>query len=146
MGRLTTEPGAQAPRIVSAGLPPGYKPDDGQSTPGVVAFFRVYMGYSTLASLGVSGVSVWSIVKHRVHGSPPPSPLEATFYGIFATFMSLAAAAHAIAVVCPRRRWMHAFGTILLGLSLLGGCVPISVALLVFWLKPEVRSWLESEA
>jgi hypothetical protein len=130
---------------MSAGLPPGYTPEATGGAPLVVLFFRIYCGLIAFLCLTANAFMVWMFLKTpapRVHHSGDKMALA---FGVaFCGVIMLFAAGHAVGVACPRRNWMYAVGLVLLGLGVLSSCAPFAIALLIFWVKPEVRAWLEA--
>lgn len=49
--------------------------------------------------------------------------------------------AYAVAPLLPLRRWSWIYGMVIVGFSMLGGCFPLAVPLLVFWVKPQTRAF-----
>lgn len=46
-----------------------------------------------------------------------------------------------VCVAVPRRPWMYPTGIVLAVVSAGCGCWPLAIAVLVLWLRPEVREW-----
>lgn len=111
----------------------------GDQPPGVVLFFRLYMGALAVlgAALMVAGLALMttaSVATPRVD-----KLVSAAFYATLGATMSVT---HAIALFGGRRGWVHTFGLVLIGLGTLSCCcVPISLPLLLAWNKSEVKSW-----
>lgn len=130
---------------MSAGLPPGHDLDArGSGPPAIVLFFRLYMGLITLTSLGTT-IGLGVVFYNERPTSKDDALGQALVWAIFGSITTIMAALHAVGLVCPRRPWMYTFGAVVLGFSTLScASLPFAVALLIFWLKPEVKRWLET--
>lgn len=129
----------QAPRIVSAALPPGYTPED-EGEPQVLLFFRIYSGLVSFSGLVIALYCVYHLVQNRKEFS------EATAWFLFSGMGTLGFFSHLLGVLAPRRPWMHVVGIIILGLGLVSSCFGwiVNLPLLLYWLRPEVKRWFET--
>ncbi|MCC6217426.1 MAG: hypothetical protein IT376_21395 [Polyangiaceae bacterium] len=46
-----------------------------------------------------------------------------------------------VVIAAPRRPWFHTAGLVFTALSMMCGCWPLAIAVLVMWLRPEVQEW-----
>ena len=57
------------------------------------------------------------------------------------------AIAFALVFVFPRKHWAWIYGLVLICIGMSSCCIlPAAIPLLIFWLKPEVKSWFNSGA
>ncbi len=108
-----------------------------------VVFYRVYCGlmatmYLLLAIAGVLG----AIFREELAGEYD-DPNEFLMMGVIYGGCGLAIGIPFVAsFFLPRQQWAWIVGIILIGLSLTSVCcLPISIPLLFFWLKPETKGW-----
>jgi low temperature requirement protein LtrA len=77
-------------------------------------------------------------------GQPAPGETEETAkiaLGVWLGVCGVLLLAYAVAPLLPLRRWSWIYGIVIVGFSMLGGCFPIAVPLLVFWVKPRTRAF-----
>jgi hypothetical protein len=131
------------PRLVSAGLPPGYLADEGGDEPSAILYLRLYCGLQALCSM-VYGFYLGRGTLHEIAaGSHDRTSLF--FFAIGSAVSTTIFAANVLGLLCPRQRWMYPVGTAIIGVSLLANscCWLIGIPMLLAWLKPEVRRWFE---
>lgn len=144
------------PPIIPAYLPPGHDPFvEAGRAPGSVLWVRLYA--SIIAVLNLATIAYLAFFGSLLPdlGSRRSSGLGWQFDAFFIAFMAvmgLFALVHAALcvylAVCPRKPLTHTIGTVTLALSAFssGGCLPLGVLLIVFWLKPEVKAWFDTNA
>ena len=73
--------------------------------------------------------------------------LETQVAGVFYAGLGvILALAFIVALLTPRRFWAWIYNLVLICLGLTSCCFwPITIPLLIFWIKPEVRAWYRNE-
>lgn len=133
------------------GFVPGYggTPPPPTGTPTVVTLFRVYAGLVALLYLLVMGLGIFMVVAgtsvqglEELQGDQSP-----TLVGVICAIMGLVVSVtFAVGVLLPRKPWGWIMGIVLiaLGMVLFGlmsiCCLPATIPLLIFWLKPEAKA------
>jgi hypothetical protein len=111
-------------------------------TPSVVKWFRVYCGALSLVYLGcvVGGVFISLYAEELGQSEDAPRWLMVA-YGSALVFLGLVlAAVFGAGVVLQPRPWVWIYGIVLIAIGFSSPCcIPASVPLLFFWLKPETR-------
>ena len=114
--------------------------------PGVVTWFRIYCGALALVYLAllVGGIAFLFFGAFADHLESEEMP-RAFLVGYAAVLMVLGAvfaAAFAYGAFLPPRPWAWIYGIVLIAVGFTSACcLPFSVALLIFWLKPEAKAW-----
>jgi hypothetical protein len=135
---------------VPAGAPPGLslmhsdaRPPDG------VYYFRIYAGimafsYACLAIFGL--VTMVSPLFAGPASATSSADMDQWFVGFFCVGIGTAlCTAFLVALFGGRRSWVHTMGTLLIGLGMMSGCcLPLTIPLLIQWLKPETKQWYTS--
>jgi hypothetical protein len=69
--------------------------------------------------------------------------VEARIMGVvFVGLGIVLAAVYGAAIVLPRRSWVWVYDLVLIAIGFMSCCIlPFSVVLLIFWLKPEVKTF-----
>jgi hypothetical protein len=135
----------QGPYFIPAGAPPGtplLMEED--RPPEAVYYFRIYAVVMLLMLLGVFGVGLYGMVGPLLRGSSGPAATGEWVFGLFATGISfLIMVPHAIVLFAGRARWAYTLGIVLIGLNMLWNtcCLPITIPLLIAWMKPETKRW-----
>jgi hypothetical protein len=114
--------------------------------PPVVLYFRLYAGFVALVNMGLAAMGLMvAIMPMLVDKTPKPGDLvgSAVSGGMLMTIGVVMGALHSVATVMPRRLWAHTFGLIVLAVAFVfnSGCCVFAVPLLIFWSKPEVKTW-----
>ena len=107
--------------------------------------WRWYVGYCVAWALLYGGLVAFG--AFLAIGSGPSGlaietgdTAEVVAVVLFFGLSLLLAIAYAVAPLLPRRPWAWIYGIVLIGFSALGGCFPIAIPLLYFWVKPETRA------
>lgn len=113
--------------------------------PGVRVWLQVYCWFNVFVWLcGVLfGVAGAGGAFNDGRGSQPDDLLAGVFIILFSVLFAILHALTALLKPSPVSYWM---GVAVSGLSLLCGCWPAGIALLIFLLKPEARRWYEAQA
>lgn len=134
------------------GFVPGYggTPPPSTGTPPVVILFKIYAGLVALIYLCAMGVGIFMLVAGAsVQGLEElQGDMSPIVVGVIGAVMGLVVSvAYSIGVFLPRRPWgwvygivLIAFGMVLFGMMSLC-CMPLTIPLLIFWLKPEVKAY-----
>lgn len=145
---MSQPPWGQGPgepeRILSAGLPPGYDPDEQQqaSAPAAVTYMRAYGGIVGAIYL-VSGLFiVGALVKEALSKTGGDVLSSFVFAAIGGTICGVMAATHLAVVVGGRRPWVHTVATVAVAFDLTSACCWLpGIPLLIVWLRPEVKAF-----
>jgi len=128
--------------------PPPLQPYD---EPGVVLWFKVYCVVMLVMYLLVAGIGAVflfapdMVVDPNASGSnQPTSHAEATIMGvIYFGLGGVFAAAFLVGLLWRRGMGAWVYGIVLICISFTSCCcLPATVPLLIFWLKPECKNWL----
>ncbi len=132
----------RGPIFIPPGLPPGVGYAHEERPPDAILYFRIYAALMLLSCLSMTGFSLYYLidVASRRTGSTDDAAIVFMVYGVLSLLM---AAPWMLAIFAGRRPWVHTLGTVMLVLTMvtLSCCLPISIPLLVVWLKPEVKRW-----
>lgn len=111
----------------------------GDQPPGVVLFFRLYMGALTVLGVGLVALGLALIGTAPVGAPKVDDLINAVFYVVCGATTS---ATHAIALFGGRRPWVHTFGLVLIAFGTLSCCcLPMTLPLLLAWNKSDVKKW-----
>lgn len=138
-------PGQPEPeRILSAGLPPGYDPDQQQqaSAPSAVTYMRAYGGIVGVLYLALGALFVGLMVKEALSKPGGGSVGGLVGAALLGTLLGSLAALHLAVLVGGRRPWVHTVATIAVALDLTSACCWLpGIPLLILWLRPDVRAF-----
>lgn len=90
---------------------------------------------SMLAYAGIVGASAVGA------GAPVAEPIWIVGAGLVGVVGLAALGCCGVIVAAPRRPWFHTVGLVFTALSMMCGCWPLAIAVLVMWLRPEVEAW-----
>lgn len=111
-----------------------------QHPPPVWKWYVVYCLFmAVLYLLCVAGAAVILLADPRSLGF---GPAEAIVMGvIFGVTSAVLLIVYATAPLLPRRPWAWVYHLVLICIGMTGCALPASVALLIFWIKPEVKGY-----
>jgi len=122
--------------------------------PTVITWFKVYAGLMVLLYIIVlvAGILIFANAESfvgndvRPGSSVPTDPAEAQLMGlIYAVLGVVLSLVFAVGLATPRRFWGWVYGIVLIAIGLTSCCFwPITIPLLIFWLKPEVKDWYKN--
>jgi hypothetical protein len=107
-----------------------------------ITLFNVYAALMATMYLAVAVVGVFFLVAdpstlEMKPDDPPPALLGGIFLAAGAPLMLIFAAAPFL----PRRKWVWIADIVLIGIGMTSACcLPLAIPVLIFWLKPEVRT------
>ena len=108
--------------------------------PGVVLWFKVYLVLNALMYIAVAGLlgAIALLAPDFLEEELGPAVLLLAIAG----FCVLLAIVYLVALFFPLRQWAWVYDLVLICLGFTG-CLtlPFSIALLIFWIKPEVKNW-----
>lgn len=123
--------------------------------PAVVNWFKGYAVLMLVIYVAVTGFGLFLFANPDVFidpdaglGSNSPSDTSQArlMGGIYAAIGAVLAIAFVIALLTPRSFWAWIYNLVLICLGLTSCCFwPITIPLLIFWLKAEVRNWYRNE-
>lgn len=126
----------------SAGLE--YARRAGPDKPRVITWFATYAVLMALIYLFALGLGLafiiwpdqWVTEQHE-------TPRVVRFQGVAIAVIAVPLlAAFAAAPMLPRRRWVWVYDLVMICVGLTSCCFwPISIPLLIHWIKPEAKSW-----
>lgn len=129
------------------GFVPGYggAPPPSAGTPGVVTWFKVYAALMALGNLLLMGFGIFMVVAgasmagmEEFQGGAEPV-VVGVLYGIMGLVFALI---YAFGLFLPRKPWGWIFGIVLIALGMTSlCCLPATIPLLIFWLKPEAKAY-----
>jgi hypothetical protein len=141
---MSQSPG-HGPYFIPAGAPPGtplLMEED--RPPEAVYYFRIYAVIMLLMLLACFGLGLYWMLGPLMRGLSGPSATGEWIAGLFMSGISfLIMVPHAIVLFAGRARWAYTLGIILIGLNMLWNtcCLPITIPLLIAWMKPETKRW-----
>jgi MFS family permease len=114
-------------------------------TPGVVTWFRVYCGalslvYLALLVAGIAFLFFGAFAGHLPDSEEVPRALLIAYGLVVIVLGAVFAAAFAAGAFLPPKPWVWIYGLVLIAFGFTSACcLPFCIALLIFWLKPEVK-------
>jgi hypothetical protein len=113
--------------------------------PRVLPWQLAYCAAMALLYLLLTAAGAAMAIFHEEMADPKSDPdgTGAIIMGLLMALVCLAlTAAYAAAFVLPRRRWAWVYHLVLIAIGLTScACIPFSLPLLVFWIRPEVQAW-----
>jgi MFS family permease len=109
--------------------------------PAVLFWFKIYTGALTaLYLLCVLASPVLFVIGMRTHSD---ERVVALVYGVILLAVGLPfAVACALPFILPRKPWVWVYNLIIICIGMTSCCIlPASVALLIYWIKPDVKLW-----
>src|SRR5689334_14826461 len=135
----------QGPYFIPQGAPPGTPLlMEEERPPEAVYYFRIYGLVMILSLLGFFGAGLWMMLEPMMKGTGSPvSTGEWVFGLILAVIAGIFIVPHAIVMFAGRAKWVYTLGVVLIGMSMLWNscCLPITIPLLIVWMKPETKKW-----
>ncbi len=116
------------------------------ATPKAVFWFRVYAGcMAGIYALCALAAPLVFFAGTRAAGE---QGMVLKIQAVALLLVGLAfAIAFALVFVFPRKHWAWIYGLVLICIGMTSCCIlPAAIPLLIFWLKPEVKSWFNSGA
>jgi len=109
--------------------------------PKVVRWFKIYAGFLCLAYLCVAAASIFFFVMDS--WKLDLTRAEARLIGYILLGFGLPFfAACLVPFVVRRRPWVWTYNLVVICLGMNGALtLPVSIALLIYWIKPEVKSY-----
>jgi hypothetical protein len=138
----------QGPIYMPQGLPPGHEYADAERAPPAIGWMRLYAGITCVlyggAALFGMAMMLSPMVARRAPGSSPD--LASWILGLIYTMFAIVFLLPSIGVFAGGRRgWAYTAGTIAVGLGLVQiCCLPLTLPLLLQWLRPETRRWFNA--
>jgi hypothetical protein len=118
-----------------------------EGRPQVVTYYRVYavlmaVMYFVCVAAGVLMIVVGDQIPHR--SNDLPAAVQGVIYTVVGAPLC---AAFIVAATGGRARWRYIYGFVMIAIGLMSCCcMPASIPLLIFWLKPEVKAWFGGNA
>lgn len=121
----------------------------GDGPPPALLWLRLYCGFQLFFFLLMAGMGAVMIALPLIDpitfAPAPGEPPMWVFGGIIVVIYGPMLIVYAIGLAAPRRPWMYIYGIAICALSMVcGGCWPMAIPALVYWLKPELKAWLEA--
>jgi MFS family permease len=116
-------------------------------TPGVVTWFRVYCGALSLVYLamfvgGIAFLFFGAFADHLGRSEEMPRALMVAYALVLIVLGAVFAAAFGAGAFLRPKPWVWVYGIVLISIGFMSACcLPFSVALLIFWLKPEAKAY-----
>jgi cell division protein FtsW (lipid II flippase) len=129
-------------------LPPyGPTPYGGPlAPPPVWTWFRVYVGLMALLYLGLAAMGLFVIAFGSTIAEASRNPSDAfampILGAVYAVLGFVFLGVFAYGLMMPRKPWAWIYGLVLIcfGMTSLC-CMPASIPLLIFWIKPEMKAF-----
>jgi len=135
----------QGPYFIPSGAPPGtplLMEED--RPPEAIYYFRIYAVIMLLILFGSFGTGLYMMLGPLMRGSSGSAATGEWVVGLFIAAISFVIIIpHAVVLFAGRAKWAYTLGIILIGLNMLWNtcCLPITIPLLVVWMKPETKRW-----
>jgi len=117
--------------------------------PPVLPWYRAYCALMAVMYLVVAGGGVFVAAANQslAAGDPSTSPTEMLLIGVICVVMGLALVVpFVVALFLPRKPWVWIYHLVLICLGMTSACcLPATVPLLIFWIKPETKGWFGRE-
>ena len=112
--------------------------------PGVILWYRIYC--ALMGVLYALLVILFLFLRSLPDIEQVMNPSEYTEFQITSMVVIIFGVPFAIlyfaCVFMASKRWHWVLGIISIGLGMTGCCLPVCIPLLIFWIKPETKSWL----
>jgi cell division protein FtsW (lipid II flippase) len=122
-----------------------YRP---QESPKVLTWYRVYCVLMALLYLLVAVIGGFIIVFGQQIAAEDPelSAAEALIMGwMFVAVGVVLIVPFVAALALPRRHWVWIYHLVMICIGLTSVCcLPVTVPLLIFWIKPETKAWFDT--
>jgi hypothetical protein len=136
---------SQGPYFIPQGAPPGTPLlMEEERPPEAVYYFRIYAIVMLLSLLGFFGSGLWMMLEPLMkHSGSPVSTGEWIMGLVIAAIAGVFIIPHAIVLFAGRAKWVYTLAVVLIGMSMLWNscCLPITIPLLIVWMKPETKKW-----
>jgi MFS family permease len=111
--------------------------------PKVVFWFRIYTG--CMAALYVCCMLAAPALFYLSTKTAGEDAAVLKIYSVVLLIIGLVLAiVFALPFVLPRRPWVWIFDMVLICIGLTSCCImPASIPLLIYWIKPEVKTWFQ---
>ncbi|MBK9264588.1 MAG: hypothetical protein IPM54_32980 [Polyangiaceae bacterium] len=132
------------PYFIPQGAPPGTPLlMEDERPPEAVYYFRIYGIVMILSLLGFFGMGLWMMLEPLMKGYGTVRPGEWIGGFIIAGIAVFFIVPHAIVLFAGRSKWVYTLAVVLIGMSMLWNtcCLPITIPLLIVWMKPETKKW-----
>lgn len=134
--------GPRVPTLAPPATPP---PTPAGSRPGVVSWFFVYCAAMSVLYLAVSAAGAAIVFFRQSIGELDPDVGSGFWLAYGVMFLVLGGGLlvlFAVAPFLPRRPWVWVYDIVLICLGMTSACcLPASVPLLIFWIKPGAKAW-----
>ena len=113
----------------------------GNTPPPVLFWFKFYTGaMMALYALCVLASPVLFVLATQMRGD---EKVGAVVYGVILLAVGLPlAVACALPFFLPRKPWVWVYNLVIICVGMTSCCIlPASVALLIYWIKPDVKLW-----
>ena len=133
------------PYLIPAGAPPGTPLLlEEERPPEAVYYFRIYAALIILNLLGVFGGGLFMMLKPLMSGASGGAATEDLIVGLVLVGSGfLPMVPHGLALFGGRRKWVYTLALVLIGINMLwvSCCLPITIPMLIYWMKPETKRW-----
>ena len=121
-------------------LPPNAPYSASQSAPGVVIWYKVYLGFLAflfLICVGVGTIPLFLDVSEADLDGLPPALFAGIYMGVGIVFLIPCL----VGFFLRRTPGAWIFHLIMICIGMTGCTLVFSIPLLIFWIKPEVKTW-----
>ena len=133
------------PYFIPQGAPPGTPMlMEDERPPEAVYYFRIYAIVMILSLLGIFGLGLWMMLEPLMKGGSAHFSAGEWVGGMFiAGLAGIFIVPHAIVLFAGRAKWVYTLAVVLIGMSMLWNmcCLPITIPLLIVWMKPDTKKW-----
>lgn len=112
--------------------------------PEAVYYFRIYVIVMLLSLFGFFGLGLWMMLEPMMkHTGAPVTPSDWIGGFIIGAIAGIFMVPHAIVLFGGRSKWVYTLAVVLIGMSMLWNtcCLPVTIPLLIVWMKPETKKW-----
>jgi hypothetical protein len=134
------------PYLIPAGAPPGSPLlMEEERPPEAVYYFRIYAALVILNLLALFGWGLYLMLDPIMRGGVSGSSATGEWViGLVLVVVGLVPLVpHGIALFGGRRKWVYTLALVLIGINMLWVtcCLPITIPMLIYWMKPETKRW-----
>jgi hypothetical protein len=138
----------EGPYLIPAGAPPGSPLlTEEERPPEAVYYFRIYAVLMVLLLMAEIVAGLYFMlgpVLSGMSGSTLTSGAGEWVLGLFMAVIGFVLLVpHVIAIFGGRQKWVYTLSIVLIGMSMLLNtcCLPVTIPLLIYMMKPETKRW-----
>lgn len=109
----------------------------------ILFWYRAFCVLMVAANLFVAFIGIFPVIVGMIKNNRDSVELYAAG-GFHIVLGIMVAIPYAISFFAPRKPWHWVYGIVLISVPMMScACLPISIPLLIFWLKPQAKQMFE---